>query len=419
LIRRAARLALCAAIHHSFLNVRPASPRRLNVLDPMTQLSGPATLQAIADARRSARRIERALARFVKHRQPAVLRLASQHPRLADLALSFPALLFALAVPRPGFDPSPVIAGVIAGDKLKTLAAAANVPLWTRRLVPEAFDSALPKLPCSDAFTREIGNFLPKPRIAVRWLICVAIVGDVADDGVALWKARHVANAKLPFTDEAVRRVALWAWFSQRPHAVAGQLVETRWTPHIGLAAARDAAWTWRECLALTAHLGLGVIEDVWLESAEVDGYLFEPLRSANDLVAEAKAMQNCSAGSGYGRSYQRNRTRLWRVTKEKIRVAMVETEICCKIGENAHPEICQIAGPANNPVPVELKRAVYLWWLQQPALRQPAQHGPKRYDHDIARSTWIALWRPYWLDKRTLPKWLPMSTASTALNDL
>ncbi len=385
----------------------------------MTHLSGPATPQAIAAARRSAQRIDRALLRFVKHRQTAVRRLASQHPRLADLSLSFPALLFALAVPRQGFDPAPVIADVIAGAKLKRLAAVAGLPLWTRRLVPEAFNGTIPNLPSGPAFTSEICNFLPRPRHAARWLACVTIAADVADERVALWMARHVEAARLPFTDEAVRRVALWAWYAQRPDALAGRLAETPWTPQVGLPAARDAAWTWRERVSLTAHLGLAPIEDVWFDSGEVDGYLFEPLCSAEEIAAEAKAMRNCSSEWRYGSAYRRNRTRLWRVTKNGARVAMVETRLCSRLSETGYPLIDQFAGPGNGGLEHAVKLAIYRWWLQQPIHSQPAQTVPSRPDDVADRAAWIALWGPYWRAKRRLPAWLPLSTTEGVLLNL
>jgi hypothetical protein len=49
-----------------------------------------------------------------------------RHSRIADLAASFPALLFALAVPRHGLDPALALARVIDGVGLAEVAAAAE-----------------------------------------------------------------------------------------------------------------------------------------------------------------------------------------------------------------------------------------------------------------------------------------------------
>jgi len=62
--------------------------------------------------------LERRLRRFHPRFQGTVRALAMRHSRIADLAASFPALLFALAVPRPGLDPAPALASVIGGSAL-------------------------------------------------------------------------------------------------------------------------------------------------------------------------------------------------------------------------------------------------------------------------------------------------------------
>lgn len=82
---------------------------------------------------------ERQLRRYHPHVQAKVRARAMQHARIADLAVSFPGLLFALAVPRAGRDSTLALAHVIDGRSLAEAAAAAGIPLWLRRLPPEAF----------------------------------------------------------------------------------------------------------------------------------------------------------------------------------------------------------------------------------------------------------------------------------------
>src|SRR4051794_13891121 len=81
--------------------------------------------------------LERQLRRYHPRFQGAVRVLAMQHWRIADLAMSFPALLFALAVPRSGLDPARALARVIDGAGLAEVAAAADVPMWLRKMPPE------------------------------------------------------------------------------------------------------------------------------------------------------------------------------------------------------------------------------------------------------------------------------------------
>jgi len=66
--------------------------------------------------------IERRLRRYSPRAQELVRALAERHPRVADLAVSFPVLLFAFAVPRPGADPERAIASVIHGCALAQVA---------------------------------------------------------------------------------------------------------------------------------------------------------------------------------------------------------------------------------------------------------------------------------------------------------
>jgi len=73
--------------------------------------------------------IERRLRRYAPAVQARVRAVAARHTRLADLAVSFPSLLFALALPRPDIDPGPAIARVIDGRPLREVAAAARLPV--------------------------------------------------------------------------------------------------------------------------------------------------------------------------------------------------------------------------------------------------------------------------------------------------
>src|SRR5262245_57488027 len=100
--------------------------------------------------------VERRLRRYCAVVNAQVRALAGRHSRLADLAVSFPALLFALAVPRVGFDPRPAVARVIAGASLADVAGEARVPLWLRKLPPEALVRPLPLLPDGALFRKRI-----------------------------------------------------------------------------------------------------------------------------------------------------------------------------------------------------------------------------------------------------------------------
>ena len=94
--------------------------------------------------------IERRLRRYSPAAQPRVRALAARHPRLADLALSFPPLLCALALPRPGEDPELAVACAIEGRPLGEVAAAAGIPRWLRRLPVDGLSRPIPVLPSGE-----------------------------------------------------------------------------------------------------------------------------------------------------------------------------------------------------------------------------------------------------------------------------
>src|SRR5690606_8046433 len=105
-----------------------------------------------------AERVERSLACFRPEIQSRVRTLAARHPWLADLAISFPGLLFALAFPRRAASSEHALSLVLSGASLCTAAATAGVPMWLRRFPPEAFVKPIPELPDSRQFRLRVAN---------------------------------------------------------------------------------------------------------------------------------------------------------------------------------------------------------------------------------------------------------------------
>ncbi|MGN8549730.1 hypothetical protein AB7M49_000718 [Bradyrhizobium elkanii] len=210
--------------------------------------------------------LERQLRRYHPHVQGKVRALAMRHTRLADLAASFPALLFALAVPRAGIASARARACVIDGRSLSDAAAAAGIPLWLRRLPPEAFTAPITGLPDDELFRRQIANHLPpSPKLAPIWLKSVAAVAELAHGPAAVWIARELVRAP-PRTDPArLRLVGLWAWFSTQPATLGHALIDRRWTPSMRIGSALAAADAWSTMIALHVSLGSEKIADMWL----------------------------------------------------------------------------------------------------------------------------------------------------------
>lgn len=364
--------------------------------------------------------IESKLARFRPEVQPRVRRLAALHPWIADLALSFPALLFALAAPRNAADAKAALHLVIAGAPLPAIAACAGAPMWMRAFPPEAFAAPLPALPDDAAIRRRIANHFPKRWAdAPRWIESVGLAAKWGDEELALWFAREApakARRKRRYAKRALdfrHLVLLWAWFSTRPDTRAHAHAAVLWRPELQWKAAQDAAIAWRESLALDLYLGERGVTDTWLEPGEADGYTFTPLTSACDVADEALAMKNCVRT--YASSLSGNDSRLWSVRKDGARVATLAL-VPGFLSPLTH--IHELSLEGNKPAPVELWLAASRWLHAQDSPNANiARFAYKAATFDAA--IWRALWRPYWLAKQRIPTWLPLKPCTEAFHAL
>ena len=357
--------------------------------------------------------VERRLKRYCPRFQGAVRALAMRHSRIADLAGSFPALLFALAVPRPGLDPARALGLAIEGAALAEVAAAADVPMWLRRLPPETLTDPIMKLPDGELFRRQIANHLPRSsKVTPVWLRAVADVADWAHEAAAVWIAREITRTNRQAVLDRLRLVSLWAWFSGQPDTLGHSLIEKPWTPAMRVGTALDAAQEWRTIVNLYVNLGREPIADMWFQPAQVAGLDFLPLTSTSAIIEEAAAMRNCVCTYGY--RVARNHIRLWSIRKDGQRVATLSlASYHC----DPLPNIGELKGPGNAEASPEV------WWAARQWIHM---HGLPRIDFKrrapiipANRDAWIALWRPYWLAKRRLPRWLPIAPSRGALRAL
>jgi hypothetical protein len=333
---------------------------------------------------------------------------------LADLAVSFPALLFALAVPRPGLVPARAVAEVIAGAPLARAASAAHVPMWLRRLPPEAFVAPLTPLPDGELFRRRIVNHVPRStKLAPVWLQAMANAADWAGEPLAIWIARELVRDTKAVQLDRLRLVSLWAWFSGQSGTLGHDLIEQPWVPGMRFVKAAQAADSWRMRIALQVNLGAEPIADMWLEPAIIDGYAFTPLRSTAEIVEEATLMKNCLRSYGYNLAH--NRSRLWRVSKDGNRIATLC--VATRLGDPL-PTIAELRAPRNAEAPAQVWWAARRW-LHMHDLSQVDMKRRKWGTAPLDRGTWVSLWRPYWLAKRRIPAWLPIKPSRAALNVL
>jgi hypothetical protein len=365
-----------------------------------------------AAVRTSSRAIFRALQGFCRQYRRQVARMAGRHPALADLAVTFPGLLFALAVPRPGIDPSRAIALVIDCVPLKVAAAAAGVPYWLRRLPQQGFVAPLEALPDGEEFRCRIANHLPRWRKAASlWLSFVASAAHWGDEEFAIWVA-----VKLSQSNSVRRRrqelLALHAWHSRRPETSASRLIRTPWQPSMSLAEAFAAADDWSATIELRLALGDMPLEP-WAGAGSVHDFDFVPLCSWEDIAEEAIQMRNCLRT--LGPELASKCTQLWSIRLQGERVATIDVGF---ERDAQLPRIRELRGPSNRIVPAEIWRAAIAWFDENQLIDIEPQY---REDNNapLSQTIWTELWKPYWLAKRRVPRWLPLVPTRDTLSDL
>jgi hypothetical protein len=370
---------------------------------------------ARADERMRARRIliERRLAQFQPPFRQRVAAFASRHPRLEDLVLSFPALLFALAVPQHGRERERARALVIDGASLRDAAAAARVPLWLRRLRPTMLRSPLPLLPDGLFISRQVLNHVPRSARRVSgWLDAISSAASVADDGVGVWMAR-VWQQRPPRLEPAGERgIALWAWYSRNVPDDPCR-VGIAWSPGLSFCRALDHADEWRTNVSLYLKLGDEPLRDLWFGPGTVGPFEIVPLQTFDDVVGEAHEMKNCVRW--YGPELVESVCRLWSIRRGGERVATFEVS---QAHESPFAYVSQLKLVDDKPAPEGI------WRIAQEWLRaQPHQHIGWRQEKvsvpPAQVAAWRRMWRPYWLAKRCIPPWLQLTPSEATIREL
>jgi hypothetical protein len=355
--------------------------------------------------------------RFSTDVRREVRRLMRLSPRVVDLAVIFPGALYTIASSQlPASRRAAALEQVLTGQPLKSVAATLALPLWLRRLPPEAFSGPLPALPNSETFTRRIVNALPTSRSeAALWLAAVAFAAEATHEDFAVWLAHQPIFAPGPGSDPArlFGVLAAYAWFSGKSHQPARQLMIVPWRPEISFETALCAAKSWLNRVRLTLQLYPGVIDDGWLEPGEAMGLSFVPLLTADELLLEAQLMHNCA--DQYSDRIARDRCRLWSIRRRNgQRLATLE------IGQ--HPRepgvlaAVQLKARHNLPAPLEVWQATHAWMAGQHGLRRaPPMVQPSRQPDTAG---WAALTEPYRQEKGGAP-WLPQNLTLAALTAL
>lgn len=335
-----------------------------------------------------------ALARFPRRRRKAVMRLALQHPYLADLLVSFPAAIFAMAHgPRRRTRAAQTLA--MEGAALKAVADALGLPMWARRVPVEACcEELLLPLPRGHDFAPHVGNVMPR---AVRdwpaWLMAVSVAYRTCDEAFALWVAREVCRYCAPAGVDGIAVLGVWAWHS-RSDGAAVRYMPTRWHRGMAIRSAAEATADWLRGLRFELSVAPAPIRVVPPVDTAVGAYTFHPVGWGAPLVAEGARMKNCLAT--YAWEYVRG-SRVWSVHRDGVPVAALE--LAFGGTRRGIPRLEQLQGIANAEAPDDVWAAAYAW-LARWSLSE--EEIAVAVGDDVVRrdGAWTQLWRPYWTAK-------------------
>lgn len=336
----------------------------------------------------AARRMRR-LAAFPQPYRKFIAGLSSCAPAIEDLCDTFPALLFAMATGFGGVrQRQAAFDAVVAGQPLKSAAAVLGLPMWLRRIPPEAFAQPLPVLPADEEFASVALNRMPSaPEDVAVWFDRMLVGYRLVGRDFALWMMSEPRLLPPDYDDQEMQWLLAWAWASRHAEFAGHDLLRQPWSPDIGWRRARDEVLVWRKRIDLVGALA-GPPRSPWLSDANVSGYTIVALRTVHDFIAESRAMDNCldqyAAHLAYGR------IRIFSIRKNGQSLA--DVEISLRQDDPAKPCVSQIRGPRNRRAPPIVWQVVQSWLGAQPFDPRDAEPTSPQ----LTREAFRAFWEPY-----------------------
>jgi hypothetical protein len=295
--------------------------------------------------------------------------LARSGAALADLAESHPALLFALA---SGFGDQTsrelTIDALQRGVPLDMAACLYGLPRWLRKLPAGALCDPLPRFEMDQDFSRRMANLIPPDSSqATLWLRAVIEAQIAGGRAYALWVARHGVALTGTLSDTRRQMLHAWVWMGHNPGEVGHSLIRRPWSPDCGIKRVMDEFVAWMHRVALAEWLGTGRLMP-WVPDAEVQGYQFHTLRTADEYVRAALALDNCL--EQYADRLRLGSSVVVLISYGGEAVACLELEP--HDAEMRLPSIKQLRGFKNRRVTAAIWQAVYAWLGRAPLTPLP-----------------------------------------------
>lgn len=350
--------------------------------------------------------------------------LAGEHPRYADLLFSCPAAAVALVARRgPPAARGEALHLLRRGAPLLETLAALELPLWMKKLPPEAFLTAPPDpIPgdggsCGgadrpeerrdadlgedgaaydpkgdDAFGRHALSFAPRHDWR-GWLDAALAARTLCGDDFATWLlARRLRWRGCRAPGRVLAPAALFAWYSDHEETPAGALLPRLWTRDFALLATLRQAQRWLVSLCFETA---GPPEaSLWRRPRSVNGFRFKLLHGQDAFLTEGTAMRNCMPR--YAEPAALGRCRIYSIRRNGRSVA--DLELLPGPAPSDPPQLHQLLGP-RNAKPSEPVVAAAKAWLAELWEEIQAQPGGAAADplfEPVDRAAWRRLFEPY-----------------------
>ncbi|MDX2289833.1 MAG: PcfJ domain-containing protein [Hyphomicrobiaceae bacterium] len=344
--------------------------------------------------------IERQIARFDRSTRRRLRQLAGLSPRLADLLVSFPAVAFAIVTGSAQPDAlGRAIRLVRQGAALREVADSIGLPMWTRRLPPEAFIVPLVGLPASAQFAARIANVVPqKVTLAPGWLAWVAEANRMSDETLALWIARQpVAHWNPRARPVPALPLTAYAWYSRHGDGtMAGRLIGRPFDPKMAFREAAREAHAFVEAVLAKFRPQAKRRGPGRYSRQPIAGLRIVRVSTGPQLIEEGQIMRHC-VGT-YVDTVARGECMIFSIRDGANRVATLELR---RRGGSASGQLAlvQLQGPANARVAPPVRDFVGRW-LAHEAERQIADGTDMDEELVFKPELWAEVWRPYALAK-------------------
>lgn len=353
------------------------------------RLCGPAPL-AVSEEDPGSRRARR-MAAFSADYRHAINELTACSPALEDLADAYPALLFALATGYASSETRMRAVGMILhGASLKDAAAVLGLPWWLRKLPANAFQSPLVDLPRDSDYTIRMASLVPTDTTpAPQWLRLVSEASVAGGREFSLWMARHGIALSGAMPEQRLAMLMAWAWASTALGELAYGVVRVPWSSEMGIKRVLEEFTVWTQRIALLEWLASGGLTP-WVPDGMHLGYLFTTLRTVEDFVGAAEALDNCL--EQYADRLRSEACAVASITCGDRIVACVE--IAPHANDPSMPAIVQLRGVRNRRASIDVWQAAYAWLGAHPLQGASAERlVPPAADRAHTRRR---LWEPY-----------------------